>query len=70
MKIPVIATRTLLIIWTIICFAGGMILLDWLLELYPRETSIFIPLYFMLWVVALYLGHSTIAIIIRWVNGH
>ena len=60
--------ETLSIIWSIACLFGGMMVLEWLLEIYPREIYIFITLYFMLWFVALYLGHAIIGTIIRWVK--
>lgn len=38
----------------VLCMWGFMVLLEYLLEEYPYEVSMFMPLYFLVWIVILF----------------
>ena len=60
--------NVLMPIWTIACFYGFFIVLEWSLEHYPNIISVFIPLYFLVWLVIIYLGHAIIDKVIKWTS--
>ena len=53
------------IIWTTICLFFGSRILIMMLEQYPKWGSTLMPLYFVLWLGAIYIGHWAIAKVIE-----
>jgi len=61
------------ITWTVLLFIGGSMFIDFAFkhpEPYGRWLSILMPLYFMLWVITLYVGHSLLKRIGKLVTGN